>query len=356
MKKISLINIVLLICSLDSFCWGSSQSSVLSQLRTLNSTSIKKLTGEWVENGGLEIITGGPSASNTESRWGHTSIRFFMSGDTSIQDIVAEAVALNDSSDSTLGLIYKGLSGGYPAVLNFKTVGDQIRYYYYQELRGYKRTIIPTNRHMRAKLVETLRRVNAASSPEDQYFFLSNNCTSYIAKLLKQADFNQLPLPYPFVPKQANIHYRRSYLSPWPEMTGISIEFLKDLEANIEKRQSFSNLPTLNLQQLLVFSGLSLGENLLAVAEELSKRTDKATTEEVYGLQALPTPLYQRTTKINKSFNSTLSKMFTTKEIEHTNLYNRTAWHTTYGHQYCTNHRAQCDYFREGMQILFSLD
>lgn len=355
MIRLDIILILLFFCATSSLGWGSTLD-LLEKIKENNSASIQNLSEKWVDRGGLELITGGPSSSNTESRWGHTSVRFFGSSDNPIEDIVVEAVALNNSQDGTIGLIYKGLSGGYPAILNFKTVGDQIRYYYHKELRGYTRTIIPTTKALRENLLRVLDRVNRADSPESQYYFLSNNCTSYMARLLNESGLKQLELPYPFLPKQANIHYRRSYLSPWPEMKGLSIEFLKQKEKDLENKP-VTDFSTIALQQLLVFSSASLGEKLIPVVQELDKRDEKASSEQVYGLEALPLPMYQRGVFLDQEdLGNAVSGMFTKKEIRYYNMYNRAAWNTTYGHRYCSAYKEQCDYFKSGMDLLISLD
>ena len=329
--------------------------SRVAQVKQHNVSAIEKLSLHWINNGGLEIITGGPSSSRIQSQWGHTSIRFVGSGTTPIEDIVVEALALNPPKDDQLDVIYEGLTGGYPIVLFFRSMSYLIQYYYYIELRGFTRTIIPTTRQTRLTLLKTLQSINESRSGKDKYLFIGNNCTSYIARVLAAAGFYQIELPRPFIPTRMNLHLRRSYLSPWPEVHGISISDLRALEEKI-KNDDISKWATLELQKLTVFSGFALGDNILKIFKELDQRTDHSLTEDVYGLNKLPNSMYQRTQEFEPTLRDSIKDLFDKDQLDFVNMYNRATWFTTYNSDLCKHAPLQCTHFKRSMNLMLELE
>ncbi len=160
----------------------------------------------------------------------------------------------SDGIHSTHGQLQQsdlGQTGDYPTVLMFDSLGALIRSYYFNETRGYSRTIVPTTSALRAALIQTLDGVNGVRTGTDRYYFLANNCTTYIAWILASSGLAQLPNP--FIPTQAALHLRRSFLTAWPEIQALSPTDLKRFSVGTD---SLSSVSTMDLQRMIVLPAL----------------------------------------------------------------------------------------------------
>jgi len=326
------------------------------QVKTSSQQAIEFLKQQWLQDGGLELISGGPSSAAAQSQWGHTSMRFVGSGASALEDIVVEAMALSPPTDKSSDVIINGVSGNYAIVLHFGSLGNLIQSYYFSETRGYSRTIIPSTRELRQSLLNTLSEVNQVRIGKDRYYFFTNNCTSYLAWLLETTGFNQVSPPTPFLPARVNLHLRRSFISPWPEVEGISS---KDLHrySNLQQNHSWEKVSTLDLQRLIAFRARDLGANRSRIISQLKSRQDFKSTEQVYGVEILPKPFYQQGEKISEAISpASLATYFTSAQLSQAALYNRAAWMTNYTSTFCSNLKSpsqnQCNYFAKAKKLI----
>jgi hypothetical protein len=323
------------------------QSKLLARARSLSLQNIQFLKSKWIDEGGIELITGGPSSAHLQSRWGHVSIRFVGSGDTQIEDITMEALGLNSPDDAFKETIVKGTNGGYPIFIMFTSIGDIVRQYYFNENRGYSRTIIPSNRKLRIAVLQVIEDWLTTQVGTDRYYFFSNNCASFMAALLDRAGFHQLPQPTPLIPTQMSLHLRRSYLAPFPEILGVSADRMLKLR-DLNSVRAWSKLATLDLQRLIAFHGLELGSNLPLIAQTLRTRNDKKSADQVYAIEARPAAFYQRESGDSLNLRKlNIKSYFSFDELESATLFNRASWMTTYNSSFCnqSNMIEQCDYF-----------
>ena len=277
---------------LPRVAFGLETAPSLQPVRAAAERALELLDHAWVDHGGLEVITGGPSAALTQSRWGHLALRFVGSGPSSLEDTVVEVIALNSPADGPWTVVTRGLGGGYPIVPAFESLGALIQGYYFRETRGYARTILPSTAGLRRALLDTFRAVVRERLGVDQYYFLTENCASYLSGILSRAGFTQTPTPIPFFPAQAGLHFRRSFLSPWPEVAGVSAAELKRLSSP-RVLDRLAARATLELQRLLAFRGTELNDVSTAVRSVLESRSDLSDTDRVYGITPLPVWMYQ---------------------------------------------------------------
>ncbi len=159
-------------------------------------------------------------------------------------------------------------------------------------------------------------------------------------------------MPTPFIPTRASLHYRRSFVSPWPDVEGISAVDLHRY-SDIQKLEDWPRFSTLDLQRLIAFRGLELGASLFVMAKGLSTRTDLQTSERVYGIEVLPKEFYQRSEDPRGRISSeVLSKYFTAKQLKEAARYNRATWMSSYTTSFCRDSPQQCAYFNQARQVV----
>ena len=313
--------------------------------------ALDTLETTWIPRGGLEIVTGGPSSARTQSRWGHISLRFVGSAERPLEDLTIEAMALTGPDASIPEVIVKGAFGGFAIAPVVQSLGELIRAYYFQEMRGYTRTIIPSTAARRRALIDTLRAVTKERTGHDRYYFLTTNCTSYVSWILNQAGFAQLPAPVPFLPTLASLHLRRSFVSPWPEIEGVSA---KRLHAYAEGIDDLATTNTLDLQRLIVFRGVALGPAFFRANAELERRTDIHAADDVYGVKSLGPEFYQSDPTRAPNADEVRSA-FKPRQLTEARRANRAALRTNYTTSFCRGAVEQCAYFTRVQSVLKTL-
>lgn len=332
-----------------------SYSAKMSKLKSNAEESIELLNHDWVENGGLELVIIDSGSDEVESNWGHLYLRFVGSGVTPFEDTTVQAVALTLPPDFGLKRFFKGIFGGFWIVLEFEKLNQIVVKSCSSEFRGFSRTIIPSTRELRIHLLETLKGINNVRTGKDRYYFLTNNCTSYTSWLLNSAGFAQLPAPVPFFPKHASLHFRRSFISPWPDVNGVS---KKELHPYLDLWQvrSWKEFSTLNLQRLLAFRGSDLGANRVNVVKELSLRKDIQPMDRVYGINILPMDFYQRNEIFsNQDFELEITDLFNGEQLANAKLYNRSATRDLNTTTFCSKFKDQCEYFNMAQRLMESV-
>ncbi len=327
-------------------CLGNTGPSNLEDFRKSVRHSIENLRINWVKTGGIEVVSAGPSSAKAQSRWGHLALRFVGSGSTPLDDIVVEALAVGAPEDGPVKIAGKGVFGGYLIGLSFGPLGNLIKDYYFRETRGYSRTILPSSERLRSSLLTTLAKINEVRFGSDRYYFFTENCASYLSWVLESSGFRQLPIPIPFIPTSAKLHFRNSFLAPWPEILSLPP---KDLGAfHPENVTHWSSFSTLQLQRLLVFHGFELGSYMKDVVSELARRSDQQSTERVYGIEILPSAFYQQNQNLDAS---TLKPFFSKSQVTETLRLNRIAWSSAYTEAFCRA-SAECRFFEAAQKVL----
>lgn len=314
--------------------------------------ALLKIPKSWIENGGIEVITGGPSYSKTESYFGHSALRLVGSGGDALNDFAIEILGILPTTNSWVATAYNGLGGVGPVTISVVPMSNLIGRYFFEQMRGITRMIIPSNPALRRTLISTLLKFNDEKVGNERYYFLTNNCASVLQRLLEDAGFVQVSFPKTPRPAQLPIFLRYSYVAPWPEMTGISSQDIfrfKDLSSI----QHWDAISTLELQRILHFRRNEVISYLKQIATVLRSRKDQAALDVIYGLRPPADFLYQSTLDpLLQDQHTKLKNEFSPVELSKAIRHNSSAMRSTARFKVCAAAPEQCQYFNKAQQLL----
>jgi len=158
---------------------------------------------------GIEVLIADSTSDRIESAWGHAALRILSKSENI--DIIIDFVPEKNIS------ILKSLHGVFgdlrilPVVTRFK---DWRYNYSIIEHRSIYSIFIPSSKKIRFNLIEiAINLLNGKT--KSNYFFLSQNCISFIFELFKRSGLEFIP-DSTILPKEAPITFQSLGLTPYP--------------------------------------------------------------------------------------------------------------------------------------------
>lgn len=308
----------------------------------------------WSENGGLEILVGGPSYQKTQSAFGHIALRFVNSGENFKSDWTLESLALIPQDEISVKTIFKGTIGSYTIIPRMFRLTQFIRDFILKEQRGISRIVIPSTPFLRWSLLTHLDLI-LRTNTETRYTFFGQNCVSFTLNILKISGFLIKNISGLIMPKEVSGILKQSLLSPLPELQVLSLDDITNTTKEYTKNEDLSSLSTLELQRNLVLYPYHSYEHLKKVSTELQSRQNLLSAEQVYGFINLPKLVYN--IQVSKNWiplTQSFYSMYTIEELDRAALQDYAAIKQNSGLNYCEDNQDQCLNFIAYQNQIFS--
>lgn len=187
----------------------------------------------------VEIIISDSSTAAFESFFGHASVFIVPAGKSWDEGMVYNFVAKVDGS-SNMSYYRKGLTGGFPFVVESVPSVAFFENKIVHENRNIKRLLLPLTESQKQKLKATLSDLQKNPEKMGNYYFHIKNCVSMIFALLKDSgvqvkyyDLVITSLDSGIIPKHFEENARSSLLIPLP---GDVIPSIKSLLTQLEEK------------------------------------------------------------------------------------------------------------------------
>jgi hypothetical protein len=204
-------------------------------------------------------------------------------------------------------------------------------------------------------LVEKIGQISKDQFQGKHYRFFSFNCATFLLDLLGQSGFHQTERIFPMRPTQVFNHFRKSFLTPWPENKGVDVSLLKKVTRNMNSR-TVKDLDTLTLQRIIVFTQADLGASIKQdLKGEIKLRSDRQDSNRVFDIEKYPQGFYQLPLANTGEIASYLKQNYSRKALRELSIYNRASMATLYPGQMvdlCSGKSANCDYFEAATLLL----
>lgn len=341
------ILIKILLCSILFFNVEASFSDASFLLRQKN--NFQKLISQKDHILGIEIVVAGADSLHPFSLFGHGMIRFVSDKNQFQSDLVVSFLADEDESRIKY---YDGIVGKYKVFPFIDTFGKFWETYSQTENRSLTRIVIPTNKIMRNRLIDVLKKWMTSPEEMGDYTFFSNSCAKLIQKLFEEADFSVGEDIKTAIPVNLEKKLQSNWLAPYPHLEMKSFSNLRKKIMNvlkIENNREISNPDrwTQMTQKMLRESFTSFEimqmmvnlSNVLPIDLKLDLLTQynfikgPYTLEEILGYQSVPLSLYELCVDLTcaKEKYQTAKSFFSEEDFLRSSKINDENFHQAFG-------------------------